>query len=122
MKSILIAIPGADLIVPIFVIAALTLALPRTAQAFQETPGFVNITQSGVPVVDVRSTNGELYNDVANGGQIGTTVSGACNISKQGKDHPIKSLTISADGWPGKMSNADLGALPHNANDLPATG
>jgi hypothetical protein len=101
--------------------SALTVAAVGAAQAASEAPGYLEFVQSDAPTVEVRSTNGELYNEVVAGRQIGTTVSGACEVDKRGRSHDVESVELTAAGWPGQTSNAYLHSLAHHANYLPAT-
>ncbi len=94
-------------------------AAAGTALAFVGVPGYLDMTQTARPMVEVRSTNGELYNDVKSGGQIGLSANGACDIQGNGNEHPVKSLEITAEDWPGQTATAYLDALEHNANNLP---
>lgn len=84
-----------------------------------ETPGFLSVTQTSPAAVEVRSTNGQLYNDVKSGSQIGLKASGACDIEPNGNKHYVETLTFTATVWPNMESPADLQSLDHFPNNLP---
>lgn len=102
-------------------LGVVTLAAAGTTLAFTGVSGFLDLTQGVRPTVEVRSTNGELYNDVKTGGQIGLTADGACDVQSNGNAHPVESLEVTAHDWPGETASAYLEALDHFANNLPET-
>ena len=89
------------------------------ASAFEETPGFLSISQTQPATVEVRSTNGQLYNEVKSGSQIGFKADGACEIEPNGNKHYVETLTFTATLWPNVDGSADLQSLDHFPNNLP---
>ena len=95
------------------------LVIQPAASAFEETPGFLSISQKTPATVEVRSTNGQLYNEVKSGSQLVFKADGACEIEPNGNKHYVETLTFTATVWPNMESPADLQSLDHFPNDLP---
>ena len=102
---------------PLILLAGLV--IPPAASAFEETPGFLSIEQTRPATVEVRSTNGQLYNEVKSGSQIGFKADGACEIEPNGNKHYVEALTFTATLWPSVDGSQDLQSLDHFPNNLP---
>ncbi len=102
-------------------LGTVALAAAGTTLAFTGVSGFLDLTQGARPTVEVRSTNGELYNDLVTGGQIGLTANGACDIESNGNEHAVEALEVTAHDWPGQTAQAYFDALEHHANSIPTT-
>lgn len=95
------------------------ISIPGAALAWDPVPGFLEVHQSAPAAVEVRSTNGQLYNDVVSASQVEATADGACEVNSSANAHAVESLKITAEAWPNEVSEAYLDALAHHANELP---
>lgn len=89
------------------------------ALAWVPVPGFLSFEQVTPASVDVRSTNGALYNDLVRGSQVQVKVAGACEINEKQNSHPVEALRIVANAWPTEVSDYYLEHLDHFAYQLP---
>ena len=98
---------------------AAAVGVPGAALAFVGVPGFLTFEQVTPASVEVRSTNGALYNEFVRGSQVEVKVDGACEIESNSNSHPVEGLEIVAEAWPSEVSDYYLDHLDHFANDLP---